>query len=232
MCSYSRSRTCSLSTRLRPSMCDVNTGFTNRPRSPVSGCTRTTGWRTGASAATRSRPSSWKRSNVRARVVDGDERVDEAADARRQRAVGGDEVGPQRVTAALGDLLGGEDRGQRRALGERDVGVPAVVVARAGAAVADAEAVVAAVQHEDLRMVVVEPALQRMGRRQRSEAPTEGDELARRDVLVAEEHDPPAQQGAAHRGDRGVVERRREIERRAARRRSSRSAARRGARSR
>ena len=55
----------SLSRRDKPSMWDVNTGLTNRPRSPVSGCTRTTGWRTGAIAATRSRPTSWKRSNVR-----------------------------------------------------------------------------------------------------------------------------------------------------------------------
>ena len=49
MCSYRRRRIDSLSSRDRPSMCDVKTGLTNSPRSWVSGCTRTTGCRTGTS---------------------------------------------------------------------------------------------------------------------------------------------------------------------------------------
>ncbi len=146
------------------------------------------------------------------RVVHGDQRIEVGAQAGGEGAIGGHEVGPQGVAAALRDLLGGQDRGHRRLGRERDVGVPAVVVARAVAAVADAQAVVLAVQHEDLGMLGVEAALQRMGRRELAEGPPEGDLLARRDVLIAQEHDPPAQQGRADVGDDLIRQRRGEVQ--------------------
>ena len=213
MCSYSSARTCSLSTRLSPSMCDVNTGLTNRPRSPVSGWTRTTGWRTGASAATRSPAVVVLEAVERPRrVVDRDERIDERADARRQRAVGGDEVGPQRVAADGGDLLGGQDRRQRRARRERDVGVPAVVVAgtrRRGRRCRGGSRGCRARGSRDgrrrARPAAGGPASASPKRRPNATC------WRRRDVLVAEEHDAPAQQRAADRRDRGVVERRRQV---------------------
>ena len=53
MCSYSSAQVARSPDGESPSMCDVNDGLTNRPRSPVSGWTRTTGWRAGSRLATR-----------------------------------------------------------------------------------------------------------------------------------------------------------------------------------
>ena len=159
-------------------------------------------------SATRSRsPSSWKRSKVRAAsctATSGSTRSRRPGDS---GAVGVDEVGPQGVAAPLGDHLGGQDRRQRRPGRERHVGVPAVVVAGPAPRSPMPRRVVPAVEHEDLGVIVVETALQGVGGRELAEGAAEGDLLGRRDVLVAEEHDPPPQQGVRTSATAAVVER-------------------------
>lgn len=67
--------------------------------------------------------------------------------------------------------------------GERDVGVPAVIVTGAlsvrSAAVADSQLVVEAVENENFGMVVVQAAHQWMRRREFAECATEGNLLGR-----------------------------------------------------
>ena len=134
-------------------------------------------------------------------VVHRGERIDEGLNRRGECGVGADEVGPQRVAAVGGHLLGGEDRRERRRRRERDVGVPAVVVTGPLRPVADAERIVTAVEHEDLGVFVVESALEGVGRGELTEGAAECDLLGRADVLVTKEHDAPAQQRGAQRVD-------------------------------
>ena len=123
--------------------------------------------------------------------MDGDERVDEASHGRRQRPVGADEIGPQRVATDGRHLTGGEHRRHRRLCREGHIGVPPVVVARRLRSITDAERVVLAVEHQHLGVLVVEPRHERMSGRQVAERSAEHDELARREVLVADEDHAP-----------------------------------------
>ena len=69
-----------------------------------------------------------QRVEVAVAVVDGGEAVHQLADGLGEVLVGGVGVGPQGVAAGGRDHDGVEDRAERRALHERDVGVPALAV--------------------------------------------------------------------------------------------------------
>jgi len=129
------------------------------------------------------------------------ESVDHVLHRCREGRVCVDEVGPQCVAAAGRDLAGGKDGAHWGTLGERDVGVPPVVVAGAIAAAADTQRVVAAVQHQHLWVLIVESAKQGMGWCEVTEIASEGHLLGRSDVLVADEDDAEVEQRGSDRSN-------------------------------
>ena len=128
-----------LSSGVTSTMWSVKPGVTNSARSPVSGCTRTTGWMDTSGTS----PEAIGVAVVAAGglvadavAVLGPQRVDERLHRLGQALVGGHEVGPRRVAAVGREDVGAQDRARRRVHRRGDVGVPAGEATAAPAAVA------------------------------------------------------------------------------------------------
>ena len=134
-------------------------------------------------------------------VVDGDAAVDALFDLVGQALVGQVHIGEQGVAAHRRDLDGAQDRTERGNLAPGDIAVPGVLAAPALLVVGDG-------QHLGIA------GLRRRERKQlqRSEAAAEVQVLLGGDVLVAEEHHLPVEQGATHLGELCVRETSREVD--------------------
>jgi hypothetical protein len=145
----------------------------------------------------------------------GPERVGQIAHRRRQALVRGDQIGPDRVAADRGDHLGAEDRREGRVDRRRHVTVEPAHRRRV-ALLDTARAVLLhlalPVHRVDLRIALGRVGVVRVRVRQLAEPAPECDLLLVTDRLVAEEEHPMLQQRLTDVGDRGVVERRAEVD--------------------
>ena len=183
----------------------VKFGLTNRARSPVSGCTRTTGCTERMSFDWNIFCSSFDispRDEVQHVLVDGVQPVEQVADRLRQPLVGDDQVDPLGVAAVRRDDHAPQDRAHGRVGDEGDVGVPAAL----DLGPVDA-GVLLVVEQQDLGMIGKGGGQGRVGRSHLAEAAAEGDVLGLGDVLVPEEDHLPLQQGRPDLGDDVGVER-------------------------
>ena len=183
----------------------VKLGETNSAFSPVSGCTRTTGW-TDRMAPSRELlgqlAGHLAPQDRQVVVVHGVEAVDEVLHLRRQLLVGGGEVGPLRVAAVRRHDEAPQDRRHRRLGHERDVGVPAALDRRAAGLVAAPGTARLVVEQQDLGVVGERRQQRRVAGDELAERPAEREVLLLGEGLVAEEHDLPLEQRGADGGDR------------------------------
>ena len=194
-------------------MCDVKPGLTKSVFASVSGWTRTTGWTTGSSSGSLS-PShcpspTWSRTFLNcARPSWTACSVDRNSCERgAQRLERGLLVAERGVAAGVGDDDGPEHRPGRRALDERDVGVPV------DAATPRRDVAVRAVQLARLRVVDLEDVREavdagddRVPLGELAEALAERLVGALVEVLAGEEDDFAVEPDPADRCDRRVVD--------------------------
>ena len=186
----------------------VKPGLTNSAFSPVTGCTRTTGW----IATSR---LSFSRSGVRAVAprpvrpavaVLSAQRLDECLHRLGQALVGRDQVRPGGVAADLGHHLGAQNGASGRVHRGGHVGVPAGEVAVLAAPVLRAELLAVPllvpprVHGEDLRVVLRRRLVVRVRVGKLAELPAERDLRGVVQMLPAEEDDLVPVQRVADRG--------------------------------
>ena len=178
-------------------------GLTNSDLRPVSGCTRTTGCSTGSSRVNRS-PSHSEPSPLAAlgevvaelagAVVHGGELLGQPLHRLGQRRERQLEVRPVGVAAVRGQRHRAQDRAQRRAPHERDVGVPDV-----------GEPVVRAVEGVDLLVGLVDAGDHGVRHGQPAHPVAQGHLAVGVEALAGEEQHLVVGQRLPDRGDRLVV---------------------------